>query len=434
MARRPVRVGLADPGIARFSTWDEVARRLTDARAGALANRVRRLAGKVGAHAEWHDHVLAEMGVLHLLAEAGQRVPQLPGDLADAVATACGWQVRKADVEAAAPYTDDWLVAGRSDVREDLVEVRRVWLRGLRRGDWAMVLSFAAYRQALDSSLTVGTVVTADLHRYPGSAHRALVGTVCDVDTAAGCAGGVDRVATTTVRVCESIGAALAREPWLERVPAIAIAAVTRSAGDWLLTDDDGIVTDRSRVGAERRRRHAARGDVRSSRSDHDGVDPARHHPAHCVSRRSRHRRRPTRRSELRECGMNATLTDVWHELVTTGLLGTDRRDPPELPPSRLADTVADALPTTPQGRLLATVAATVVARRCGATPLPARPLLIPPDPDDRPLLPAAVVDRWRQVVSELAGARGGVARRRGVERMASGAGRVGCLAAQAPS
>ena len=235
-----MRVGLADPGIARFSTWDEVARRLTDARAGALANRVRRLAGKVGAHAEWHDHVLAEMGVLHLLAEAGQRVPQLPGDLADAVATACGWQVRKADVEAAAPYTDDWLVAGRSDVREDLVEVRRVWLRGLRRGDWAMVLSFAAYRQALDSSLTVGTVVTADLHRYPGSAHRALVGTVGGVDAAAGYAGGVDRAATTTVGVCESIGAALAREPWLERVPAIAIAAVTRCAGDWLLTDDEG--------------------------------------------------------------------------------------------------------------------------------------------------------------------------------------------------
>ena len=219
-----LRVGLADPGIARFSTWDEVARRLTDARAGALANRVRRLAGKVGAHAEWHDHVLAEMGVLHLLAEAGQRVPQLPGDLADAVATACGWQVRKADVEATAPYIDDWLVAGRSDVREDLVEVRRVWLRGLRRGDWAMVLSFAAYRQALDSSLTVGTVVTADLHRYPGSAHRALVGTVHDVDTAAGHAEWLwIAAATTTAGVCESVGAALAREPWLERVPAIAM-------------------------------------------------------------------------------------------------------------------------------------------------------------------------------------------------------------------
>ena len=137
-----LRGGLADPSIARFATWDEVARRLTDARAGALANRVRRLAGRVGAEPDWHDHVLAEIGILHLLAQAGQRVPRLPSDLADGVAVACGWQVRKADVEAVAPETDRWLVAGRSDTREDLVEVRRVWLRGVRvraLGDGAVV-------------------------------------------------------------------------------------------------------------------------------------------------------------------------------------------------------------------------------------------------------------------------------------------------------
>ena len=180
-----LRGGLADPSIARFATWDEVARRLTDARAAALANRVRRLAGRVGAEPAWHDHVLAEIGVLHLLAQAGQRVPRLPSDLADGVAVACGWQVRKADVEAVAPETDRWLVAGRSDTREDLVEVRRVWLRGIRSAAWAMVLSFAAYRQALDDSPSVGTVVHADLHRYPGSAQRALVGAVTSVETTA---------------------------------------------------------------------------------------------------------------------------------------------------------------------------------------------------------------------------------------------------------
>ena len=78
-------------------------------------------------------------------------MPSLPAPLADSVATACGWQVRRADVEASAPVTDRWLVIGRSDVREDLVEVRRTWLRGLDSGATAMVLSFAAYRQSLDA-------------------------------------------------------------------------------------------------------------------------------------------------------------------------------------------------------------------------------------------------------------------------------------------
>jgi hypothetical protein len=236
-----VRAGLADPSVARFATWDEVARRLTDARAGAIANRVRRLAGRVGAEPEWHEHVLAEMGVLHLLAQAGQRVPHLPSGLADSVAVACGWQVRKADVESSAPDTDRWLVAGRSDTREDLVEVRRVWLRGTRSGSWAMVLSFAAYRQALDTALTVGTVVHADLHRYPGSGQRVLVGAVHDVDPMVSeVAGAAIGAASDTAGVCAVVGAALVIEPWLERVPALLTASITRAADGWLLTDASG--------------------------------------------------------------------------------------------------------------------------------------------------------------------------------------------------
>ena len=79
-----------------------------------------------------------------------------------------------------------------------------------------------------------------------------------------------------------------------------------------------------------------------------------------------------------------STVADTWNELVTVGLLGTDRRDPPDLPAGPLADTVADALRPTPQGRLLAAVATMVTAQRCGATPLSPGPGLLAPDPDDR--------------------------------------------------
>ena len=104
-----------------------------------------------------------------------------------------------------------------------------------------MVLSFAAYRQALDESLAVGTVVAADLHRYPGSAQRALLGVVTDVDTSASAAlAAASPAATTVVGACELIGAVLAHEPWLERVPALVTAAVTRADNEWMLTDGTG--------------------------------------------------------------------------------------------------------------------------------------------------------------------------------------------------
>ena len=164
-------------------------------------------------------------------------MPDLPGPLADAVATSCGWQVRQADVLAGVPDTDTWVVAGRSDTREDRIEVRRTWLRGLRSGRWAMVLSFAAYRQSLDDSVVVGEAITADLHRYPGPSSRALVGTVHEAG-----GGPITPPAGTVAEACAEIGTALAAEPWADRVPTTLVAAPALDAGRWVLTDDSGSI------------------------------------------------------------------------------------------------------------------------------------------------------------------------------------------------
>lgn len=230
-----MRTGLADPALARYGTWDQLAARLVDAQAGSLANRIRRLAGLVGATPDWHSDVLEELGLLHLLSQAGRRLGALPGPLADAVATTVGWQVRKADVLGGVPDTDRWVVAGRGDTREDRIEVRRHWLRGERSGRWALVLSFAAYRQSLDTSLVVGTSVPADLHRYPGPALRSLVGDRLGDPS--------DRARPPAVDIataCGEVGSMLVAEPWLDRVPFTATAAVAVDRAHFLLTDDTG--------------------------------------------------------------------------------------------------------------------------------------------------------------------------------------------------
>jgi hypothetical protein len=230
-----IRTGLADPALARYNTWDALAARLVDAQAGSLANRIRRLAGLVGASPTWHDEVLAELGLLHLLSRAGRRLGSLPSPLADAVATTVGWQVRQADVLAGVPDTDRWVVAGRSDQREDRIEVRRHWLRGTRSGRWALVLSFAAFRQSLDTSLQVGSAIEADLHRYPGPALRAIVGLRHDPPEWP-----VVPPAGTIARGCDEIGAMLADEPWLDRLPTTVRATPTPMGDRWVLTDHTG--------------------------------------------------------------------------------------------------------------------------------------------------------------------------------------------------
>ena len=97
---------------------------------------------------------------------------------------------------------------------------------------------------------------------------------------------------------------------------------------------------------------------------------------------------------------MTATITEHWHQLVTTSLLGTDRRDPPTPPEGPLADLVDDAVEPTASSRMLTEVAACLVARRSGLLPRLPATLLSPPGADPRPLLPPAASRRWRSIVA----------------------------------
>lgn len=97
---------------------------------------------------------------------------------------------------------------------------------------------------------------------------------------------------------------------------------------------------------------------------------------------------------------MTATITEHWNELVTTSLLGTDRRDPPDPPAGPLADVVDDAVEPTPSSRMLTAVAACVVARRAGLLPRPSAAPLAPPDIDPRPLVTPAASRRWWSITA----------------------------------
>lgn len=232
-----VRGGLTAPELARYASWDAAAARLVDAQAPALANRVKRVGGLVGVGAGWHEAVLAELGIVHLIAEAGRHLPHLPDDLADSVRSAVGWTVRQADVLGRAPETDRWCVVGRSDTLEDRIVVRRVWARGERTDAWALLLSFSAYGQSVDERFQVGEAFEADLHRYPGRGElRCVVGVVHrepERDP-------VPPLTSSLAGACDQIGAALAGVPWLERWPVTVLAAPTLDHGRWVLSDHSG--------------------------------------------------------------------------------------------------------------------------------------------------------------------------------------------------
>ncbi|MFK7920005.1 MAG: hypothetical protein AB8G14_18160 [Ilumatobacter sp.] len=93
------------------------------------------------------------------------------------------------------------------------------------------------------------------------------------------------------------------------------------------------------------------------------------------------------------------TVDELWRELVTTALLGTDRREPPTVD-GPIGELVADAVRVDPSARMLAQVAACTAVRRAGV--LPGVPLarLAGPELDGRPSCTPAAVERWRHITT----------------------------------
>lgn len=87
-----------------------------------------------------------------------------------------------------------------------------------------------------------------------------------------------------------------------------------------------------------------------------------------------------------------------WQLLLTTALLGTERREPPPPVDGVIGDVVADAVAADPARRLLLDVAVTTAVRRAAFLPGKPVPQLAPPADDPRPVCPAPAVTTWRRL------------------------------------
>ncbi|MBA3982480.1 MAG: hypothetical protein H0X61_02955 [Acidimicrobiia bacterium] len=100
---------------------------------------------------------------------------------------------------------------------------------------------------------------------------------------------------------------------------------------------------------------------------------------------------------------MTDLLDDAWGALLTTALLGTDRRQPPAAPPGPIADVVADLAvivgDSAPDAVFLNQLAVMTVARRVALQPGRPAHLLAPPADDPRPLCAPAAARQWRSIV-----------------------------------
>jgi hypothetical protein len=241
--RDQVTAGLtaAPAGGRQGAAQAQLAARMVDAQVPGVASTLRRLAERPGSGPDWPARLLAEYGLLHLLATAHGRLAALPSGLAAVVRSRVGYTTARADVLTRPPVTDKWLVLAVRDLPDEPVPARRIWLRGDGTGRFASLLLFAPngiFRLYADAALTPGTQVHADLHFYPGQPPlRALTGTWYAAPEPAP----APRPAEDAAALLDTWAAALAQDPWLTTWPALISGTVTQTADQWHLVDHEGI-------------------------------------------------------------------------------------------------------------------------------------------------------------------------------------------------
>ena len=246
-----VRTGLAGLPRAGYAHFDAIAARMVDAQAPGVAATLRALPADL-VSADWPGRALHALGGLHLLAEAHRRLDELPEELAATVRSRVGYPVSKERVRGRPAVLDRWWAIAAIDTVEYQLTTRRVWLRGLDTGRWAMWLTVAPPGRDLDPTIRPGRTYVCAAQFYPGSGqYRALIEPpLPDPDLPPESDGAPDAVALTRqwggddlAAIGAQLADLLAADPWASRLPVVVsgVPVPPAHADDpWRLRDASG--------------------------------------------------------------------------------------------------------------------------------------------------------------------------------------------------
>jgi hypothetical protein len=238
-----VRQGLATVQQRPEGFFEKCAARMVDAQAPGCARLLREMSAIPATGDGWHSRLLDRAGRLHLLIEGYKRIDSLSPAVAADVRSLVGFVQREEDVvRTAEPVKDRWLVLGQRVEEEDRLRVQRTWLRGTSTGRAALVLNFAHVSQpgGLDTSLVVGTSVDAAAAYFPSAYPLRAV-----ITDRQGTAGLVEHMPgeSTALAALAGYSAALAQNPWIERLPVTLTSVVPVRRGEgWAVADGEGRV------------------------------------------------------------------------------------------------------------------------------------------------------------------------------------------------
>lgn len=232
------RQGMASLPVQTYAFWEAPAARMVDAQAPGVARQLRAMAALTLAGGEWRPKLLDRVGRLHLLLEGFKRFETLPLPVQADIRDRIGFTQSQETILAGDGIRRKWCVVGQRVEEEGQLQIQYTWLWSYENRRPALLLQFAAPYRKLEETLTPGICVDAELVFYPSAYPlRALIKNQYETTTLPE---GLQGHASIT-EAMEAYGAALAANPWIERILFV-LEQITPAleAERWRLVDRDG--------------------------------------------------------------------------------------------------------------------------------------------------------------------------------------------------
>lgn len=163
-----LRNGLLNVPERAYTLFDGIARRMVDAQASGLANRLRTIQEIDFYNESWKYNLTNQLGKLYLLSESYKNLEKQSEEWQYEIRTQIGYPQAKEEVLAGEAIADQWMVLHKRSRKVNELNTETYWLYGRQTGRFAIYLSFITAGSLPEVNLVPGSVFEGELCFYKG--------------------------------------------------------------------------------------------------------------------------------------------------------------------------------------------------------------------------------------------------------------------------
>lgn len=213
-----IRQGIASVEKQSYSFWTDVAAKMVDAKAKGASNFIKEIPLLINVKPDWYETVLARLADVYTLTQAFKNIKKLPTPLQHDVLSVGGYTIPSKDLLENKGVTDVWEVLGKVEGvgTDESILFRRVWLKGLKTEQYALILDFAHINFGFTDTWMVGSAFHGELVYFPSNyPSRAKVKTQEPLPDFVDSMTGAPNISA----LLDDFSKAVAQNPWLMDFP-----------------------------------------------------------------------------------------------------------------------------------------------------------------------------------------------------------------------